>query len=226
MTATGGCAPFIGLPPWNPKYGHAYVIAFSNGTVKVGFTTNPPNRFSQHKSTVEGFGITITDWWVSDDAPGYLDLEKHLLRCAQSLNGTQSRREYFQGISFDALCEMAEAANADMLPVDEVDPRLAEEARRVAALNVSEPVAAVLLKPGIQLYLLKEVADLLDLDEKALRSNCLKGNIAHVQISPRKCTMKQRDIEELVRRLAPGGDLYGGQLAEDLRGRGLVGAAA
>jgi len=68
--------------------GHVYVLAFDNGTVKVGQTQNASQRMSTHKSTARGFGLTVTGEWVSPLHTGWRANEDALKAIAADLGGT------------------------------------------------------------------------------------------------------------------------------------------
>lgn len=87
--------------------GHIYLIEFSEGTTKVGFSTKPEKRLSQHASGVAGFGIGITRSWVSEAFDSASTAESVLISwCA--LNCAKHRKsEYFTGIDFTDAVEWA-----------------------------------------------------------------------------------------------------------------------
>jgi predicted GIY-YIG superfamily endonuclease len=87
--------------------GHIYVIAFSNGLVKVGQTQNVAARFSTHEQTARSFGLKMTDQWESPLHAGWLENEQALKRLARELGGQPTTPEYFSGIDFDALAKKA-----------------------------------------------------------------------------------------------------------------------
>ena len=88
--------------------GHVYVLAFDNGTVKVGQTKNATQRLNTHKSSARGFGLTVTDEWVSPLHAGYRANEDALKGIAASLGGTPTSQEYFSGVDFAAVVEKAQ----------------------------------------------------------------------------------------------------------------------
>jgi hypothetical protein len=88
--------------------GHVYVLAFDNGTVKVGQTQNASQRLSSHRSIAKGFGLTVTKEWVSPPHVGWRANEDALKAIATDLGGTPTSQEYFNGIDFDDVVEKAE----------------------------------------------------------------------------------------------------------------------
>jgi len=88
--------------------GHVYVLAFDNGTVKVGQTQNASQRMSTHKSTARGFGLTVTGEWVSPLHTGWRANEDALKAIAADLGGTVTGQEYFSGVDFAAVVEKAQ----------------------------------------------------------------------------------------------------------------------
>ncbi|GAA0935940.1 MULTISPECIES: GIY-YIG nuclease family protein [Actinocorallia] len=87
--------------------GHIYVIEFSEGTTKVGFSTKPERRLNQHASGVAGFGIRIAQSWVSEAFDSAHQAEMVLISwCALNCAGHR-RSEYFTGIDFTGAVEWA-----------------------------------------------------------------------------------------------------------------------
>ena len=87
--------------------GHIYVLAFDNGTVKVGQTKNAPQRLNTHKSNARSFGLTVINEWVSPLHAGCRANEDALKAIAASLGGRPTSPEYFSGVDFDAVVEKA-----------------------------------------------------------------------------------------------------------------------
>jgi len=88
--------------------GYVYVLAFDNGTVKVGQTQNASRRLGNHKSSARGFGLAVTDEWVSPLHADWRANEEALKAIATGLGGTPAGREYFSGVDFAAVVEKAE----------------------------------------------------------------------------------------------------------------------
>lgn len=97
------------LPARSDAGGYIYIIEFSNGTVKVGSTTNPPERFATHRQHAEAFNIGVANHWISEEHPQYRKTEKALIALAEAMGGARARREYFHGISFRDLAAKAHA---------------------------------------------------------------------------------------------------------------------
>lgn len=88
--------------------GHVYVLAFDNGTVKVGQTQNASQRLNTHKSLARSLGLAVTDEWVSPLHVGWRTNEDALKAIAASLGGTPTSPEYFGGVDFAAVVEKAQ----------------------------------------------------------------------------------------------------------------------
>ena len=88
--------------------GHVYVLAFDNGTVKVGQTQNASQRMGTHKSTARGFGLSVTGEWVSPLHTGWRANEDALKAIAADLGGTPTGQEYFSGVDFAAVVTKAQ----------------------------------------------------------------------------------------------------------------------
>ena len=114
--------------------GHVYVLAFDNGTVKVGQTQNATQRLNSHKSIARGFGHTVTGEWVSPLHAGWRANEDALKAIAAELGGTPAGQEYFSGVDFTMVVDRAqrltfeapEAATSPPEPDAEDLPRPAE----------------------------------------------------------------------------------------------------
>jgi DNA-binding XRE family transcriptional regulator len=112
--------PAIELLPVVGGCGYVYVIAFSNGTVKVGKTTEPATRFASHANTAASFDIHITGWWLTDEHSSYSRTEQAAIAAADALlvsPATKTRREYFHGLDVNdvvAACAAIGLAQAPM----------------------------------------------------------------------------------------------------------------
>lgn len=87
--------------------GYVYVLAFDNGTIKIGRTQNAARRLGSHKSSARSFGLTITDEWVSPLHVEWQVNENALKTIAAIAGGTPTSPEYFNGASFAAVTEKA-----------------------------------------------------------------------------------------------------------------------
>jgi predicted transcriptional regulator len=61
------------------RRGFLYAIEFSDGTVKVGRSSDPDSRLSAHRSAAAGFGLSETRRWVSVEIAGVVPLELAVL---------------------------------------------------------------------------------------------------------------------------------------------------
>jgi len=124
--------------------GHVYVLAFDNGTVKVGQTQNANQRMSSHKSIARGFGLTVTGEWVSPLHAGWRANEDALKAIAVSLGGTPAGQEYFSGIDFAAVVEKAQELTFPAPEPDVMSPaRTADmSARNRAIRDVAAEIVA------------------------------------------------------------------------------------
>ena len=118
--------------------GHVYVLAFDNGTVKVGQTQNATQRLNSHKSAARGFGLTVTDEWLSPLHVGWRANEDALKAIATGLGGTVANQEYFSGVDFAVVVEKAqELTFATPEPDAENLTQPAEEAPQRTARDVA-----------------------------------------------------------------------------------------
>lgn len=105
-----------------PGEGFLYILKFSTGTVKVGQTTNPHRRLSEHFRDASAYNVAITDWWLSPAHVNYLGNEVELISFCDQVCA-RSKREYFHGGDFIEIRRFANAlafrsAAADRAGVD------------------------------------------------------------------------------------------------------------
>lgn len=113
----GSTAPTLSnLPGKATRGGYVYVIAFHNGTVKVGSTVNPSQRVRFHQTSAAQFAITTLDVWVSPEIDRYLLAEKRLIAAASRMSTDSALREWFWGVDFHALVEIANAVISEPEP--------------------------------------------------------------------------------------------------------------
>lgn len=89
--------------------GFVYVLAFANGIVKVGKTTNPHTRIAEHGRDAARFGATINATWVSAPHIGYHANERSLIAFCESRWTRSGGIEYFADADFKAVAEYAAA---------------------------------------------------------------------------------------------------------------------
>jgi predicted GIY-YIG superfamily endonuclease len=124
--------------------GYVYVIAFSNGTVKVGRAQDALRRVAAHKGDARKFGHAINDCWTSPLHLEWYANEDTLKKLAVKFGGTPIRAEYFTGTDYAAIVNEAltlpftppapEDAEASAEHGEDVPPELAAERKRVEAL--------------------------------------------------------------------------------------------
>lgn len=195
--------PFSELPPRaEDDNGYAYLIRFTNGTVKVGFTWFPARRFDAHQSAAQAFGIEVEDWWISRQTINYESLEKQILREAERMAGVPSAREYFQGIDFDRLRGFAEAHVAD-LPSDEDAEN--DRIKRLRAAIASEDE-----------FTLEQVAELTCVKLGHLRFNCRRRLVGTVP-GRKGPVMAGSHIRRMLKDYSDGEGFSAAMFAEDFR---------
>jgi hypothetical protein len=126
--------------PIEEQPGYVYVIAFSNGVVKVGRTQAAGNRLGEHRRAARSFGISIEAQWESPHHHGWVENEQALMRFAVELGGTPTTPEYFTGVDFDAL--VAKASELPF-PAPESDESASPARRGVPAWFKKERARAV-----------------------------------------------------------------------------------
>lgn len=87
---------------------HVYIVEFSDGTVKVGYSARPTPRIRQHQDNAACFGIAIARHWVS--APHFGARKNELKLIAWGLVHAEAvrKKEYFAGIDYAAIQAYAE----------------------------------------------------------------------------------------------------------------------
>jgi hypothetical protein len=98
------------VPDARRGFAYLYVVGFTGGTVKVGRTASPEVRIQQHQRDAMGFGLDITDLWMSEALGDARLAERALIRECSALAGVTSGalREYFQAITFRQAVAIAE----------------------------------------------------------------------------------------------------------------------
>lgn len=85
------------------KSGHLYVLKFTSGVVKIGYTTDPKIRIRTHGTEARRRSDTLGRSWVSLPHPAAAAHEQHLLSFARSRFEPAFGAEFFQSADFDAL---------------------------------------------------------------------------------------------------------------------------
>lgn len=90
-----------------------YVLQFSSGVVKVGYTANPAQRLKQHADTAQQHGGDITKHWVSQPHAQANENERRLIAfCADRaprVTGNEKAGEYFTGLDFEEVLAYAKS---------------------------------------------------------------------------------------------------------------------
>jgi predicted GIY-YIG superfamily endonuclease len=123
--------------------GYIYVLAFANGTVKVGRTRNVDQRLGAHKSDARKYGIAVTDQWMSPCHLEWFENEERLKKIAASLGGTARSKEYFGGVDFAAI--VAEAQHLFFTPPPSTPDESASVAPTHSRSNENAPFRSMRL---------------------------------------------------------------------------------
>ncbi len=94
------------IPSFDPARGaegHIYLIEFSDGTFKVGFSATPGKRLGKHKETAWCFGISISRAWISEPHLEAKANERALIAWCTKRAAAIRGVEYFTGLRFSAL---------------------------------------------------------------------------------------------------------------------------
>lgn len=87
---------------------YVYVVEFSDGTTKPGFSAQPEKRLARHRDAAACFGITIKNAWVSGPHLEAKSNEKSLIVWCGRKASTVRKAEYFTGLRFQNVRSFAE----------------------------------------------------------------------------------------------------------------------
>ncbi|MGW4786170.1 GIY-YIG nuclease family protein [Streptomyces sp. NPDC004230] len=104
---------------------YVYVLEFTSGTVKVGQTRNPANRFREHGNAAETHGHRITRSWTSAPHVEFQENESALIRFCSDRWVSASGLEAFDGADFDAVVEYAQGFSFSRVTDADLDVRQA-----------------------------------------------------------------------------------------------------
>ncbi|QYC53725.1 G-I-Y Y-I-G endonuclease [Gordonia phage Leroy] len=117
-----------------PSYhGHVYVIAFSNGTIKVGRTRRPRHRIRTHQDEARRFGISIENLWLSEHHVEYKDTEHSLICHMREVATASSGAEYFADADFKRTVAFANSLPRSAMSPKEIEERAEADKRRAQA---------------------------------------------------------------------------------------------
>lgn len=88
---------------------YLYVCLFSNGHIKVGRSYNPKARIADHVERVACVGISLDDSRTYECAGNVAAAESELIKTCSETASEVHKNEWFVGLSFQAVCEIAEA---------------------------------------------------------------------------------------------------------------------
>lgn len=94
------------------KIGYIYVIKFDTGAIKVGRTSRPSKRISEHDRACRPFGVEIEDVWISQPHDGYMNSERILIAACSKIV-TPIKKEYFRGVDFAVVVDIARELDGD-----------------------------------------------------------------------------------------------------------------
>ena len=110
---------------------HIYVVEFSDGRLKVGFTRNPESRLKQLKGDAASAGVEVAQTWTSPSHVEAAENEKALIEWCSKTSQARYKREYFKGVGFQEARQFARG-----LPMSKATERqLAEREARSAAVT-------------------------------------------------------------------------------------------
>ena len=93
--------------------GFVYVLEFSDMTIKIGQSASVSSRLRTHARESGRFGVSISRWWVSPRIVGYKECEHVLIQEAARRGLRRAGREYFTGLGFDDLVDLASTVASD-----------------------------------------------------------------------------------------------------------------
>jgi hypothetical protein len=100
-----------------------YIAELSNGTTKVGKTGNPRERLSTHNEQAAPHGAEIVRLWLSVPHQNPADNERALVSFARKRCSGSVRQEYFLGLTFQTLVDVASALTWVSVDLGEIASR-------------------------------------------------------------------------------------------------------
>lgn len=93
--------------PRQPKgEGYLYVVEFSTGYVKVGYTEDPKTRLGNHRNEAAAFGVHVTNYWISVPHSNFQANERRLINQCEKVS-PRTRKEYFHTVGYARAVEFA-----------------------------------------------------------------------------------------------------------------------
>ncbi|MBF6411006.1 GIY-YIG nuclease family protein [Nocardia farcinica] len=115
------------LPDDMPQYhGCIYVVAFGDGSIKVGKTRRPKSRLRTHLNKAAEHGLEMVDLWISGEHVEYAENETALINSLSACAEVRVR-ETFTGASFNEATRIANGLPRTRLSEAEIADRLRAE---------------------------------------------------------------------------------------------------
>lgn len=99
---------------------YLYVCHFSNGHIKVGRSTDPTSRIANHADRVACVGIELVEHHIVECIGHSAPAESDLIGICAGLATKRNKSEWFEGLDFLDVCEIANASAIKHPPVDVV----------------------------------------------------------------------------------------------------------
>lgn len=90
----------MGLRAKEPDEAYLYVVEFDQGTIKIGYSTNPEARMQAFATHGSVFRVRVLRHWVSEPHIGASLNEKTLIAWCKKRAVEVSGREWFYGLEF------------------------------------------------------------------------------------------------------------------------------
>jgi len=119
--------------------GVIYVLGFSDGLVKVGFTGNPDSRIHTHRVAASRDDVEIVDRWTSEPHENAGENEQALIAFCDGRGTLIRGREWFAGVSFSDV--VRHAATLSYVPVAQPAVSLEEARRRLGEFAMARAVS-------------------------------------------------------------------------------------
>lgn len=102
-------SPFLFIHPEGSTEGedYLYVVAISNGVIKVGRTVSPQSRISGYIRDARVYGAAVEKVWISRPHPDAKKTEAVLIRWCAAYARSQLNSEYFIGLTFSEVVKRA-----------------------------------------------------------------------------------------------------------------------
>lgn len=110
---------------------YLYVCHFSNGHIKVGRSIAPKGRIASHADRVACMGVELAEHFIVECKGSATLAEAELIRQCVEQSAKRNKSEWFEGLTFSAVCGIASAcAETDFQAREQVVHQTAADAEK------------------------------------------------------------------------------------------------